>query len=173
MHVNDERLPLVSALDRQLGEIGRGEAHRRGLRHRSVHILLFRGNGDLVLQRRALDRAVAPGLLDSSAAGHVAAGESYIDAARRELNEELGVLANGLLPLVLLPAEVATGNEFCLVLRVDSDASLVPCEREILALETIPARLLPQRIVSNADDFSPTLKRIVTALCGDGRWPSE
>jgi isopentenyldiphosphate isomerase len=139
--------------------------------HRSVHVLLTRSSGELILQRRALDRAVAPGLLDSSAAGHVAAGESYLDCAHRETAEELGVDGRQFRALMLLPAEAATGNEFCLVMHLVHDGELAPCPREIIALEPVGQELLLQRIAAQPDDFAPTLKRIVSQLQSEGRWP--
>jgi 8-oxo-dGTP pyrophosphatase MutT (NUDIX family) len=49
------------------------------------------GDRRLLVHRRADDKDVWPGMWDVAAGGVVAAGESYEDAARRELAEELGV----------------------------------------------------------------------------------
>ena len=53
--------------------------------------LLGAFRGDLCLQRRSYAKDNSPGLLSSSCAGHVDAGEAYVEAAVRELGEELGV----------------------------------------------------------------------------------
>jgi isopentenyldiphosphate isomerase len=45
----------------------------------------------VLLQRRALSKESWPGQWDVSVAGHVAAGESALDAALREAAEELGL----------------------------------------------------------------------------------
>ncbi|MCD7838085.1 MAG: NUDIX domain-containing protein [Clostridiales bacterium] len=45
----------------------------------------------VLLQKRADTKESYPGLFDASAAGHVSAGESCVQAALRETREELGV----------------------------------------------------------------------------------
>ncbi|NER17435.1 NUDIX hydrolase [Spongiivirga citrea] len=66
-------------------------AHKKGLRHASVHIWLINHNNEILFQRRALDKDTFPGLWDVSAAGHIGADENPKIAALREVNEEIGV----------------------------------------------------------------------------------
>lgn len=71
------------------------EAHRRGLYHRCFHCWIAapadqRGGPYLFVQRRALQKEIWPGRLDTTAAGHLSAGESVMDGLR-EVEEELGV----------------------------------------------------------------------------------
>ena len=87
----DEMFDVVDDANQVIDQQPRGVVHRDRLKHRAVHIFLFHRNGDLFLQRRSRLKDVAPGRWDSSAAGHLDAGESYDTAARRELQEELGV----------------------------------------------------------------------------------
>ena len=75
----------VDENDTELGIISRERAHREGLLHRIVVTYLTRPNGDILGQERMSGR------LDHSSAGHVDPGESYLAAAKRELNEELGI----------------------------------------------------------------------------------
>lgn len=115
----DELLTEVDSEDRVIGPRARGEIHRLGLRHRSVHILVFNHCGELFLQQRAASKDINPGLWDTSAAGHVDHGESYDACARRELREELGIEAPDLpAPLFKLPASALTGWEFVEVYRL-------------------------------------------------------
>ena len=58
-----------------------------------MSIAVLGSDGRLLVHRRATTKDVWPGLWDIAAGGVVAAGETYDDAARRELTEELGVLA--------------------------------------------------------------------------------
>ena len=59
--------------------------------HLVVHICLFNPQGQLLIQRRQLDKAGYPGLWDATAAGSALAGETSAQAAARELFEEMGI----------------------------------------------------------------------------------
>ncbi len=92
MQVNDELLEVVDDTGRFLRTATRAECHSdASLVHRSVCVLLLNGAGGLLLQRRSRAKDLYPGLWDLSATGHVRAGETWEEAARRELEEELGV----------------------------------------------------------------------------------
>jgi len=69
----------------------RGEIHREGIWHRSVHIWVLNDKEELLIQRRALEKESHPGLWDVSCAGHIESGDSSRQAAVRELKEELGL----------------------------------------------------------------------------------
>ena len=60
--------------------------------HRVVHVLVLDRGGRILLQRRAMSKDVAPGRWDTSVGGHVDPGENLIEAALREMREELGVV---------------------------------------------------------------------------------
>ncbi|MGN0598194.1 MAG: GNAT family N-acetyltransferase [Ruminiclostridium sp.] len=70
--------------------ISRAEAHRTGAWHKSVHIWVVRGE-KVLMQRRAMSKDSFPGCIDASCTGHVDAGETFTEAAVRELNEEIGL----------------------------------------------------------------------------------
>lgn len=71
----------------------RSVVHATGLYHRAVHVWLFApATGEVLLQRRALDKDSWPGALDISCAGHVSAGDAPLPSAVRELEEELGIV---------------------------------------------------------------------------------
>jgi isopentenyldiphosphate isomerase len=88
-----ELLYRVSEDDSILGPVERSIAHRDQILHRSGMIFLIRSDGKILLQQRSLTRATFPGCWDSSGSFHVTFGESYEQAARRELFEETGVSA--------------------------------------------------------------------------------
>lgn len=80
---------LIETID---GEVKtKAAVHRDGDWHVAAHVWLFTRDGRVVLQRRASVKENWPGYWDVSAAGHVSAGESVIDAAVRETQEELGL----------------------------------------------------------------------------------
>lgn len=81
-----DKVVLVDENDKVIGEISISKAHKKGLLHRVSVIYVYNSKGEVLIQHRADD-----GRLDHSSAGHVDPGESYLDAAKRELFEELGI----------------------------------------------------------------------------------
>lgn len=90
-----ERLDIVDENGIPTGEtVEREEAHRNGVRHRTSHVWLLRvhnGKTQILLQKRSADKDSFPGCYDISSAGHIPAGDGFLDSALRELKEELGV----------------------------------------------------------------------------------
>ena len=88
-----EHLDVVDEVGRYLRTAPRDEVHERGDWHRVFHcqiVTLRDGVPTAVLQQRSPSKAAFPGLIDISAAGHLAAGETPLDGVR-ELEEELGI----------------------------------------------------------------------------------
>lgn len=81
---------LVDADDRPLGTMGKLEAHRRGLRHRAVSVIVRDAKNRLLLQRRALGKYHSGGLWTNTCCSHPRPGEATIEAAERRLVEEMG-----------------------------------------------------------------------------------
>lgn len=110
----DEVFDVVDAQDRVVGQATRSEVHARRLLHRAVHVFWVRDDGLLCLQRRSYGKDSCPGLLSTSCAGHLDAGEDYDRAALRELGEELGIVvpAEDVLEVDVCPAHPDLGHEF-------------------------------------------------------------
>jgi isopentenyl-diphosphate Delta-isomerase len=110
----DEVFDLVDENDVVIGALPRSEIHRQQLRHRAIHIFWLRADGQLCLQRRSYAKDNCPGLISTSCAGHVDSGESYLVAAGRELQEEIGlrVPLGDLLEIDYAPCHADLGHEF-------------------------------------------------------------
>lgn len=132
----DEIFDVVDGQDCVIGQATRSEVHARHLLHRAVHVFWVRADGLLCLQRRSYAKDSCPGLLSSSCAGHLDAGEPYVAAAVRELNEELGIaLPSGDLRQVdACPAHPDLGHEFVRVYLLEGDHPVKIATREIDAL---------------------------------------
>src|SRR5205809_6346109 len=89
--MTEEIVDVVDECDHIVGQERRSEVHRRNLRHRAVHVLVFNSKGELFLQKRSMAKATFPGAWDSSASGHLYSGEDYDPCAVRELQEEIGL----------------------------------------------------------------------------------
>lgn len=92
--MEEEILEIVNEKGEVLGLAPRSDIHGNpSLIHRVVHVLVFNTQGEILLQKRSMKKDVAPGRWDTSVGGHVEPGESLAQAARREMEEELGISA--------------------------------------------------------------------------------
>jgi isopentenyl-diphosphate Delta-isomerase len=85
-----EWVELVDHDDRPIGTAEKLDAHRRGLRHRAVSVIVWNERGELLLQRRAATKYHSAGLWTNTCCGHPRPGEDAAFAARRRLAEEMG-----------------------------------------------------------------------------------
>lgn len=84
-------IQIVDENDKPIGSATKQETWRDGLIHRIVRISILDSAGRLLVQKRSSQKELFPGRWDNSVAGHVDVGETYEQAARRELSEELGL----------------------------------------------------------------------------------
>jgi isopentenyldiphosphate isomerase len=88
----EEQLEIVNENGEVMGVAPRSAIHgNRALLHRVVHVLVFNGESNLLLQKRSMRKDVAPGKWDTSVGGHVGVGETLLVSAKREAEEELGI----------------------------------------------------------------------------------
>ncbi len=148
-----EIFDIVNEHDTVIGQRPRGEVHRDKLRHRAVHIFVFNKRGELFLQKRSRWKDVHPRRWDSSAAGHVNAGDTYDATAPRELQEELGITAE-----VERIGEIAacpgTGEEFVKIYRATHNGpfQLAPAEIETGGFFTLAQ--IARWIAARPEDFA-------------------
>jgi 8-oxo-dGTP pyrophosphatase MutT (NUDIX family) len=82
---------LVDEADRVIGAASRRDIRARNLLHRGIAVVVRNPAGQIYVHRRTRDKDVFPDMYDTVVGGMVTAGESYDQAARRELAEELGI----------------------------------------------------------------------------------
>ena len=87
----DEPLILVDEGNRALGTATKLAIHQAGLLHRAFSIFMVDARGRMLLQRRNPRKYHSGGLWANSCCGHPRPGERTVTAARRRLNEELGI----------------------------------------------------------------------------------
>jgi 16S rRNA (adenine1518-N6/adenine1519-N6)-dimethyltransferase len=151
---SSERFPIVDKKDRIVGFANRSRTHGNNLLHRAVHILIFNEAGEVYLQQRSRWKDRHPLKWDSSAAGHVAARESYDQTARRELREELGVGVS-LQKISKLPAAQCTDNEFIWLYRGVVCGDLAPNKCEIESGAFFPPAVIDGWTSARPQDFAP------------------
>ncbi len=164
-----EALPVLADDGALLGHIERAAMRALGLRTIAVHLVGCCADGRMWVQRRALDKAVDPGRLDTLAGGLVGlcdddAGwriEALADAMSREADEEAGFDAGAALhriagaPLrIARPVEEGYMVEDLVGFEALIDAGFVPCNRdgEVAGFECLAPDTLIERI--GRDEFT-------------------
>ena len=86
----EQQLVLVNEKDEMTGTAGKLETHEKGLLHRAFSIFIFNSKGEMLLQRRSLEKYHSAGLWSNACCSHPAAGEDLKHAAHKRLKEEMG-----------------------------------------------------------------------------------
>ncbi len=92
MSVMSQMLEIIDDHGMVTGLRPRSECHNNpNLLHRAVHVMVTDSRGRILLQKRSRNKDIQPGKWDTSVGGHVDPGETLMQAALRELKEELGI----------------------------------------------------------------------------------
>ncbi|MBT3463401.1 NUDIX domain-containing protein, partial [archaeon] len=86
-----EYVDLINEKNEVIGKIPHSEMRKNNHWHRGAIIIVLNSKNEFLIQKRLEDKEVYPGFYASGAGGCVSAGESYEKAAKRELEEELGI----------------------------------------------------------------------------------
>ena len=166
--MNTELLSVVDKNDQVIDTQPRDIIHNSELMHRAVHILIFNSRKELFLQKRSMKKDLNKGLWDTSAAGHVDAGEQYIHAAIRETEEELGVdINNMILPLFKLSPTKQLGMEFIWVYQCINDEPLTLNADEIETGDWLTVKEISKRVLNNDLTMTETFKIIWQKYSGE------
>lgn len=87
----DEFVVLVDEQGSETGVMEKMAAHRAAALHRAFSVFVFNSNGQLLLQRRADHKYHSGGLWTNTCCSHPRPGEGMGEAARRRLQEEMGL----------------------------------------------------------------------------------
>lgn len=91
-------MEFIDVLDERRNKVGivrnRELVYKNGDWHKTVHIWIINSKNELLIQKRAKDKQTFPNLWAISIAGHVISGETSIEAALREIKEEIDVDVN-------------------------------------------------------------------------------
>jgi 8-oxo-dGTP pyrophosphatase MutT (NUDIX family) len=87
-----ELVDIVDIDDRVLRTVTRQQMRADRQRHRAVFIAVMHPDGRLLVHQRSELKDLWPGRWDLAVGGVVSAGETYDEAARREVAEEIGIV---------------------------------------------------------------------------------
>jgi isopentenyl-diphosphate delta-isomerase len=86
----EQLLVLVNENDEPVGLMEKMEVHQKALLHRAFSVFLFNSKGEMLLQRRALEKYHSGGLWTNTCCSHPYPDETPSQAATRRMREELG-----------------------------------------------------------------------------------
>lgn len=87
----EEEVVLINSKDEVLGSMKKMEAHENGLLHRAFSVFLFNEKGEMLLQKRAESKYHSPKQWTNAVCSHPRMNETYEEAAKRRMDEELGI----------------------------------------------------------------------------------
>jgi len=163
-----EQIWHVDEHDSPIGAIDRDESRQTGERYRIVRVSVEDGQGNVLLQKRLESIKSSPGCWDTSAGGNIAYGESYEEAALRELREEVGIEGVVLTEVAYFYSEATDPannslNRFTKVYRMlaPRDIATAPQPDEVEALVWVTPKEL-EKIISEGkvtDGLKQTFER--------------
>ena len=130
-------------------------------RMRMVVVWIENNKGEVLIHKRADSKKVGPGLWENAVGGGVAKGESYEEAAYKELSEELGVDDIKLEFIGKTQFTSHNGPKMCAWYKGRTNKSLndlSPDEREVQEVKWINADELYADRDKNPQNYMPSSK---------------
>lgn len=158
-----ELLDIVNDNDEVIGQRAREAIYDKFPTHRIVHVLVFDEAGRLGLQLRNKKLAFAPGHWSTTAGGHVHTGETYDEAAQRELFEELGLKIPFKHFSKKLYLDPRGNKKFLSIYKVTYSGKFNVSKDEVEKLEFFTVDRIKEMIAAG-EKFHPELKFIVDNL---------
>jgi len=159
---NIEYLDVVDKNNNIIGKETRANIHKQQIFHRAVHIIVLNTKGEMFIQKRSAIKDTYPNHWDVSSAGHLNVGESYESAAKRELQEELGIENVDLEYVSEIKGSKATDFEFIKIFRCIYDGEITTNNEEISEGKFIGVNELKKLLKSKTKiKITPALKNII------------
>ena len=174
-HVH-EAVVLLDADAAVIGSMDKLAAHQRSMRHLAFSVVLFAGDGRVLLQRRAAGKYHFARRWSNTCCSHPRPGEPLRAAGRRRTREELGFdpgpveVQGGFWYEARDPASALVEHEYDVVLVGAFDDGAVdregfdPAEVEATALMTVDA--VRRACAEAPDDHTPWLPRVLDIATG-------
>lgn len=143
-------------------------AHKNGSWHRTSHIWIYNTKGEMLIQHRNHDKEIHPNLWDIGAAGHIPAGETPLQGAIRETEEEIGLeITAKELEFIQIKKGIANtndkiqNNEFAYIYLLKYDGEITDLkiqQEELQDLKFIKLSKLKIELISNPKIYVPHLE---------------
>lgn len=149
---------LVDENDQEKGIMNKLEAHQKGLLHRAFSVLIYNEKGEMLIQKRATSKYHSPGLWSNTCCSHPSPGETIEQAAKRRLQEEMGLSASlKISGHILYNVDFPNGlteHEYDHILTGISNSIPKPDSSEVEDFKWVSIPELKKEIVSRPDNFT-------------------
>lgn len=85
---------LVDETDLAIGRMEKMEVHLKALLHRAFSVFIFNDKGEMLIQKRAMNKYHSAGLWSNACCSHPQPGGETLAAATKRLQEEMGFTTN-------------------------------------------------------------------------------
>lgn len=148
----------VDENDEVIGRVPRAHAYALHANFRVVHVFVLNRQDQLLIHQLASGKRTHPGAWGSSVAGGVRAGETPEAAARREVEEELGLAC----PRVRFIGKTAVREmgltKFLYLYMLKHDGPVFPDPAEVALVEFVDLPRLKEMVRHRERDFTPTFQ---------------
>ena len=159
MYMANHLVDIVNERDEVIGSDLKSRKAELGFISRASAVFLHDSDGNIVVCKRAPHKKFSPNLYDLAAVGSVCAGETYEEAARRELLEEVGITCDLTLLDVHYQEAVEGGalmRHFCGIFlgRSDEEPRL---NDELSSWKKLSFQQLVEDLLNEPDAYCPGL----------------
>ena len=147
---NDNRIKLVEREEMISGDVNRGAA-----------VWITDEEGNILLQKRRLDKLYSPGKWQPAAGGTLEEGETYESNAYKELEEETGIKGIKLVELKKVYVEEYKMFVDLFQGKISKDYKLLPQESEVEQLKWFTKEELFSAVRENPEAFTRDMKEII------------
>lgn len=160
----EEFFDVVDGQDNIIGKASRKECHEKGLLHRTIQVVVLNSRGEMLLQQRSQSMDTMKGHWSSAAGGHVNSGESYSEAAKRELKEEIGIESD-LQEIGKVISKHPEHNQLVTIFACAHDGPFKHDEKEIERLEFVKPGKIKREIRLYTRKFTPAFLGVFRKFC--------
>ena len=160
----NEQVVLVDKKNHIIGTADKDAVHAQDTPlHRGFSLFLFNSQKELLLTQRALAKQTFPGVWTNTVCGHPGPGEPAVLAAKRRLQQELGINQARIKTITkaghyqyrFADQNGIVENEICPILVAWADAVPKPQKEEVAGWKWIDWQQFLKNIDSNPSQYSP------------------
>ena len=156
-----EEVVLIDEKNKEIGTAPKDTVHTKDTPlHRAFSCFIFNDKKELLLTKRASSKKTFPGVWTNTVCGHPGKGETSVDAARRRLQGELGLVVRDLIEISPYRYRFAdrngiVENEICPILMGFTNDNPTPHEGEVDSWKWMKWEEFLNDIGKNPNIYSP------------------